>query len=71
MASTYSDIVSDLDQQELASSTKLFGKSKCHDKDTLTTMELGEQAITINTDSEFNLDAALTPSCRRNAAATY
>jgi len=39
-------------------STKLLEiKSRYDLKDTQTTMELGEQAITVNTDSEFNLDA--------------
>jgi len=68
MASTYSfDIVSDFDQQELVNAidqTVREIKSRYDLKDTQTTMELGEQAITVNTDSEFNLDAVHT-ICRR------
>lgn len=64
MASTYSfDIVSDFDQQELVNAidqTVREIKSRYDLKDTQTTMELGEQAITINTDSEFSLDAVHT-----------
>ena len=64
MASTYSfDIVSDFDQQELVNAidqTVREIKSRYDLKDTKTTVELGEQAITINTDSEFNLDAVHT-----------
>ncbi len=62
MASTYSfDIVSDFDQQELVNAidqTVREIKSRYDLKDTKTTMELGEQGITINTDSEFSLDSA-------------
>ena len=61
MASTYSfDIVSDFDQQELVNAidqTVREIKSRYDLKDTQTTVELGEPGITINTDSEFNLDA--------------
>ena len=64
MASTYSfDIVSDFDQQELVNAidqTVREIKSRYDLKDTKTTMELGEQGITINTDSEFSLEAAHT-----------
>ena len=64
MASTYSfDIVSDFDQQELVNAidqTVREIKSRYDLKDTKTTLELGEQGITINTDSEFNLDAVHT-----------
>ena len=61
MASTYSfDIVSDFDQQELVNAidqTVREIKSRYDLKDTQTTVELGESGITINTDSEFNLNA--------------
>jgi uncharacterized protein YajQ (UPF0234 family) len=61
MASTYSfDVVSDFDRQELVNAvdqTVRDIKSRYDLKDTKTTMELGEQVITINTDSEFTLDA--------------
>lgn len=61
MASTYSfDIVSDFDQQELVNAvdqTVRDIKSRYDLKDTQTTVELGEQSITINTDSEFTLEA--------------
>ncbi len=64
MASTYSfDIVSDFDQQELVNAvdqTVREIKSRYDLKDTKTTVELSEEAITINTDSEFNLDAVHT-----------
>jgi uncharacterized protein YajQ (UPF0234 family) len=64
MASTYSfDIVSDLDHQELVNAidqTTREIKSRYDLKDTQTTVELGEQGITINTDSEFSLDAIHT-----------
>lgn len=64
MASTYSfDIVSDFDQQELVNAidqTVREIKSRYDLKDTQTTVELGEQVITINTDSEFTLDAVHT-----------
>ena len=61
MASTYSfDVVSDFDRQELVNAvdqTVRDIKSRYDLKDTKTTVELGEQTITINTDSEFTLDA--------------
>lgn len=61
MASTYSfDIVSDFDQQELVNAvdqTVRDIKSRYDLKDTQTTVELGEQSININTDSEFTLEA--------------
>ncbi len=61
MASTYSfDIVSDFDRQELVNAvdqTVREIKSRYDLKDTQTTVELGEQSITINTDSEFTLEA--------------
>ena len=61
MASTYSfDIVSDFDQQELVNAidqTVREIKSRYDLKDTQTTVELGDQGITINTDSEFSLDS--------------
>ncbi len=64
MASTYSfDIVSDFDQQELVNTidqTVREIKSRYDLKDTQTTVELGEESITINTDSEFTLDAVQT-----------
>lgn len=64
MASTYSfDIVSDFDQQELVNAvdqTVREIKSRYDLKDTKTTVDLSEEAITINTDSEFNLDAVHT-----------
>ncbi len=64
MASTYSfDIVSDFDQQELVNTidqTVREIKSRYDLKDTQTTVELGEEGITINTDSEFTLEAVHT-----------
>ncbi|NEO45458.1 MAG: YajQ family cyclic di-GMP-binding protein [Moorea sp. SIO4A3] len=64
MASTYSfDIVSDFDRQELVNAvdqTIREIKSRYDLKDTKTTVELGEESITINTDSEFTLDAVHT-----------
>ncbi len=61
MASTYSfDIVSDFDQQELVNAidqTVREIKSRYDLKDTQTTVELGEENITINTDSEFSLNS--------------
>ncbi len=60
MASTYSfDIVSDFDRQELVNAVDQVTreiKSRYDLKDTQTTVELGEQNIIINTDSEFTLD---------------
>ena len=64
MASNYSfDTVSDFDQQELVNAidqTVRDIKSRYDLKDTQTTMELGEEVITINTDSEFTLDSVHT-----------
>jgi uncharacterized protein YajQ (UPF0234 family) len=64
MASTYSfDIVSDFDRQELVNAvdqTVREIKTRYDLKDTKTTVDLGEEAITINTDSEFTLDAIHT-----------
>lgn len=62
--STFSfDIVSDFDRQELVNAldqTDREIKSRYDLKDTQTTLELGETTITINTDSEFTLDAIHT-----------
>ena len=64
MASNYSfDTVSDFDQQELVNAidqTVRDIKSRYDLKDTQTTMELGEEGITINTDSEFTLASVHT-----------
>jgi uncharacterized protein YajQ (UPF0234 family) len=64
MASTSSfDIVSDFDRQELVNAVDQTIReisSRYDLKDTKTTVELGEQAITVNTDSEFTLDAVHT-----------
>lgn len=64
MASTYSfDVVSDFDRQELVNTvdqTMREIKSRYDLKDTQTTVELGEEAITVNTDSEFTLEAIHT-----------
>jgi hypothetical protein len=64
MAATYSfDIVSDFDRQELVNAVDQAVreiKSRYDLKDTNTTVELGDQAITINTDSEFTLDSIHT-----------
>lgn len=61
MASNYSfDIASDFDQQELVNAidqTVREIKSRYDLKDTQTTVELANEAISINTDSEFTLDA--------------
>jgi uncharacterized protein YajQ (UPF0234 family) len=61
MASTYSfDVVSDFDRQELVNAVDQVVrdvKSRYDLKDTQTTVELGEESITIGTDSEFTLDA--------------
>lgn len=61
MASTYSfDIVSEFDQQELVNAvdqTIREIKSRYDLKDTQTTVELSDSDITINTDSEFTLNA--------------
>ncbi len=64
MAATFSfDIVSDFDRQELVNAldqTNREIQSRYDLKDTKTTLELGEQTITVNTDSEFTLDAVHT-----------
>ena len=64
MASTYSfDVVSDFDRQELVNAVDQTVReigSRYDLKDTKTTVELGEEAITVNTDSEFTLDAIHT-----------
>ena len=61
MASTYSfDLVSDFDYQELVNTvdqTVRDIKSRYDLKDTQTTVELREQVITVNTDSEFTLES--------------
>ncbi len=61
MAATYSfDIVSDFDRQELVNAidqTNREIQSRYDLKDTKTILELGEEAITINSDSEMTLDA--------------
>ncbi len=61
MASTYSfDIVSDFDRQELVNTVDQTAreiKSRYDLKDTQTTVELGEESITVNTDSEFTLES--------------
>ena len=74
MAATYSfDIVSDFDRQELVNAvdqTEREIKSRFDLKDTKTTLELGDEVITITTDSEFTLDAVHTilqiKSAKRN-----
>jgi len=76
MASTYSfDIVSDFDRQELVNAidqtTREIG-TRYDLKDTKTTLELGEDEITVNTDSEFTLTAVhtilQTKAAKRNLA---
>ncbi len=71
MASTFSfDIVSDFDRQELVNAidtTKRDVQSRYDLKDTKTEIELGEDAIVINTDSEFTLDAVHTLMQQRAA----
>jgi cyclic-di-GMP-binding protein len=74
MASTNSfDIVSDFDHQELVNAvdqTEREIKARYDLKDTKTTVELGKDTITVNTDSEFTLDAVLsilqTKAAKRN-----
>ncbi len=54
------DIVSDFDRQELVNTVDQTVReisSRYDLKDTKTTVELGEEAITVNTDSEFTLEA--------------
>ncbi len=64
MADTSSfDVVSDFDRQELVNAIEQAKKeiqSRYDLKDTQTTVELADQAIAINTDSEFTLDAVHT-----------
>jgi uncharacterized protein YajQ (UPF0234 family) len=64
MASAFSfDIVSDFDRQELVNAidqTMREVQSRYDLKDTNTTLELGESAITVSTDSEFTLQAVHT-----------
>lgn len=64
MASTYSfDVVSDFDRQELVNAIDQTVReiaSRYDLKDTKTTLELGEDVITVNTDSEFTLDSIHT-----------
>ena len=64
MASTFSfDIVSDFDYQELVNAIDQTTReiaSRYDLKDTKTTVELGKETITVNTDSEFTLDAVHT-----------
>ncbi|MBD1844401.1 YajQ family cyclic di-GMP-binding protein [Cyanobacteria bacterium FACHB-63] len=71
MASTFSfDIVSDFDRQELVNAidtTKRDVQSRYDLKDTKTEIELGTDTITINTDSEFTLDAVHTLMQQRAA----
>ncbi|WP_071190638.1 YajQ family cyclic di-GMP-binding protein [Trichormus sp. NMC-1] len=61
MASTFSfDIVSDFDRQELVNAIDQVVrdiKSRYDLKDTQTTVELGEDKITISTDSDMTLEA--------------
>ncbi|MGB3642155.1 MAG: YajQ family cyclic di-GMP-binding protein [Rivularia sp. (in: cyanobacteria)] len=64
MASTYSfDVVSDFDRQELVNAVDQVTreiKGRYDLKDTKTTVELGEEEIKVNTDSEFTLDTINT-----------
>ncbi|MCY7276579.1 MAG: DUF520 family protein, partial [Phormidesmis sp. CAN_BIN44] len=64
MASTFSfDVVSDFDRQELVNAVDQTNReiiARYDLKDTKTTLELGEDAIVVSTDSEFTLDAIQT-----------
>ncbi len=64
MASNYSfDVVSDFDRQELVNAVDQVVrdvKSRYDLKDSQTTVELGEENITISTDSEFTLESVHT-----------
>lgn len=64
MASTYSlDVVSDFDRQELVNAidqAKREIENRYDLKNTQTTLDLGDEAITVNTDSEFTLDTVQT-----------
>lgn len=74
MAATYSfDIVSDFDRQELVNAldqTQREIASRYDLKDTKTTLELVEGAISVNSDSEFTLEAVRevlrTKAAKRN-----
>jgi cyclic-di-GMP-binding protein len=74
MASTNSfDVVSDFEWQELVNTvdqTERDIKSRYDLKDTKTTVELGKEEITINTDSDFTLEAVQmilqTKAAKRN-----
>jgi Uncharacterized protein conserved in bacteria len=75
MADTFSfDIVSDFDRQELVNALDQARReiqTRYDLKDTKTTVELGDQSIVINTDSEFTLQAVhtilQTKAAKRNA----
>ena len=64
MATSFSfDIVSDFDRQELVNTIDQVTrdvKSRYDLKDTQTTIELGEEKITIGTDSDFTLESVHT-----------
>lgn len=64
MAATNSfDVVSDFDRQELVNTIDQAMrdiKTRYDLKDTKTTIELGENTVTINTSSDFTLDAVQT-----------
>jgi uncharacterized protein YajQ (UPF0234 family) len=64
MAASFSfDIVSDFDRQELVNTIDQVTrdvKSRYDLKDTQTTIELGEEKITIGTDSDFTLESVHT-----------
>lgn len=74
MAATFSfDIVSDFDRQELLNAldqTTREINARYDLKDTKTTLELGDDRITVNTDSEFTLEAVhdilRTKAAKRN-----
>jgi cyclic-di-GMP-binding protein len=61
MASTFSfDIVSDFDRQELVNAIDQTSReitNRYDLKDTKTTVELGEDTIVVNSDTDFTLDA--------------
>ncbi|MCU0567611.1 MAG: YajQ family cyclic di-GMP-binding protein [Oculatellaceae cyanobacterium Prado106] len=64
MASTYSfDVVSEFDRQELVNAIDQTNRditSRYDLKDTKTTLELGDDVITINSNSEFTLQSVHT-----------
>lgn len=64
MASTFSfDVVSDFDRQELVNAVDQVVReitSRYDLKDTKTTVDLGDEVITVNTDSDMTLDAVHT-----------